>query len=92
MSEYSHHIIECLLYILGTSEFFRITHVFRLCVWLSYIVMYIISENKAEKKKKNHNIVKPGTKPKSNIKSMFMAQAAGGSKKKQEVCIAVLLT
>ncbi|XP_052105058.1 DNA polymerase alpha catalytic subunit-like [Mytilus californianus] len=42
------------------------------------------NKNKDEKKKKNHNIVRPGTKPKSNIKSMFMAQAAGGSKKKQE--------
>ncbi|KAL3848220.1 hypothetical protein ACJMK2_019093 [Sinanodonta woodiana] len=30
--------------------------------------------------KKNPNIIKPGTKPKANIKSMFMAQAAVGKK------------
>ena len=42
------------------------------------------NKNKDERKKKNPNIVRPGSKPKTNIKSMFMAQAAGGSKKKQE--------
>ncbi|XP_069119304.1 DNA polymerase alpha catalytic subunit-like [Argopecten irradians] len=46
------------------------------------------SQNKKKedrKKSKNPNIVRPGTKPKANIKSMFMAQAAtGGSKKKAE--------
>ncbi|XP_021372053.1 DNA polymerase alpha catalytic subunit-like [Mizuhopecten yessoensis] len=44
------------------------------------------SKKKGDKKKtKNPNIVRPGTKPKANIKSMFMAQAAtGGSKKKVE--------
>ncbi|KAJ8310763.1 hypothetical protein KUTeg_012628 [Tegillarca granosa] len=46
-------------------------------------------ENKRKKdvkeKKKNPNIVRPGTKPKANIKTMFMNQATtGGSKKKAE--------
>ena len=35
-------------------------------------------------KKKNKNIVRPGTKPKKDIKSMFAA-AAASSKKKPEV-------
>ena len=38
-----------------------------------------------KKKSKNPNIMKPGTKPKANIKSMFMAQAAATTKRKPEV-------
>ena len=41
----------------------------------------LFSEKKAAEKKKNPNIMRPGTKPKANIKSMFMAQAATGKKK-----------
>ena len=38
-----------------------------------------------KKKSKNPNIMRPGTKPKANIKSMFMAQAAATTKRKPEV-------
>ncbi|KAL4220500.1 DNA polymerase alpha catalytic subunit [Mactra antiquata] len=37
-----------------------------------------------DKKKKNPHIVRPGTKPKQNIKSMFMAQAATGKRKPEK--------
>ncbi|KAK3094405.1 hypothetical protein FSP39_001308, partial [Pinctada imbricata] len=47
-----------------------------------------VSQKKKEEKKKkekNPNIVRPGSKPKTTIKSMFMAQTStGGSKKKAE--------
>jgi len=46
------------------------------------------SSRKDEKKKKNKNIVKPGTKPKQDIKSMFAA-ASGGTKKKREKDVSV---
>jgi len=45
------------------------------------IHLVLFSEKKAAEKKKNPNIMRPGTKPKANIKSMFMAQAATGKKK-----------
>ncbi|XP_052784839.1 DNA polymerase alpha catalytic subunit-like [Mya arenaria] len=38
-------------------------------------------KKKDDKKKRNPNIVRPGTKPKANIKSMFAAQAATGKRK-----------
>ena len=44
---------------------------------------YNIAE-KADGKKKNKNIVRPGTKPKQDIKSMFAA-AAVSTKRKPEV-------
>lgn len=44
-------------------------------------IWIFIEKKDADKKKKNPNIMRPGTKPKANIKSMFMAQAATGKRK-----------
>ncbi|KAL5004890.1 hypothetical protein ScPMuIL_018346 [Solemya velum] len=42
------------------------------------------NQKKGEKKKKNPNIARPGTKPKKDIKAMFMAQSVSSSKRKTE--------
>ena len=62
-----------------TKLFWYMSVVFGIVRNLSYIV------EKKEERKKNPHIMRPGTKPKANIKSMFMAQAATSGKRKPEV-------
>lgn len=51
---------------------------------LGNLLLNFTGKSKDGSKKKNKNIVRPGTKPKKDIKSMFAA-AAASSKKKPEV-------
>lgn len=52
MSEYSHHIIECILYILGTSEFFGL-HMFSGCVYGCHTLSCILFQKiKLRKRRK----------------------------------------
>lgn len=66
------------------------------CNWIFYCCtgksfsfknfIYFLVEKEEKKKSKNPNIVRPGSKPKTTIKSMFAAQSStGGSKLKSEV-------
>lgn len=53
---------------------------------LHWKILFFLAEKEEKKKSKNPNIVRPGSKPKTTIKSMFAAQSStGGSKLKSEV-------
>lgn len=60
----------------------RYTTCCELMFW-SVFITGISGKIKEGSKKKNKNIVRPGTKPKKDIKTMFAAVAASGSKKKE---------